>query len=51
MMGLYGPGMHDFVIREMEVGTRAAICEDSETCGYSALFDLSYEEYIRCQES
>jgi hypothetical protein len=42
--------MHDFIIREIEIGTRAAICEDSEACGYGALFDLSYAEYVRQSE-
>lgn len=28
--GLYGHGMHDFVLRELEIGTRAALAEDAE---------------------
>lgn len=47
--GLYGHGMHDFVMRELEIGHRAATYEDSEACGWSALMDLSYEQYIREQ--
>ncbi len=35
--GLYGPGMHDYIIREIEIGPRAALCEDMEACGFSAL--------------
>lgn len=45
--GLYGPGMHEFVLIEMELGTRAAIFQDNEDCGWSALDDLSYDEYMR----
>lgn len=41
--GLYGSGMHDFVLREAEVGTRVAVCEDNEQCGWGALEDLSFE--------
>lgn len=47
--GLYGIGMHDFVIRELEIGSRAAAYEDSEACGWSALLDLSYAEYCRTE--
>lgn len=46
MIPLYGQGMHDFVLREAEIGTRAAMFEDSEYCGWSALDDLSYEEWV-----
>lgn len=49
MMSLYGNGMHDFLLRELEIGRRAAMVEDSERCGWSALDDLSYEEYVRGQ--
>lgn len=28
--GLYGAGMHDFVLREAEVGTRVAMAEDED---------------------
>ena len=28
--GLYGAGMHDYVIREIEIGGRAALYEDLE---------------------
>lgn len=47
MIGLYGPGMHDFILMEMELGTRVAMAQDSEDCGWSALMDLSYMEYCR----
>ena len=39
-MGLYGNGMHDFVMHELEVGRRVAMAQDSETCGWSALDEL-----------
>ncbi len=32
MIALYGHGMHDFILRECEVGTRVAMAEDSEWC-------------------
>jgi hypothetical protein len=35
--GLYGSGMHDFVMRELEIGTRAALYAEMEACGFSAL--------------
>jgi hypothetical protein len=38
--GLYGAGMHDYVLREIEVGSRAALYEDMEACGDSALDDM-----------
>jgi hypothetical protein len=43
--------MHDFVMRECEVGTRVAMFEDSESCGWSALDDLEYSSWaLREQE-
>lgn len=30
--GLYSSGMHDFVLREAEVGTRVALAEDEDAC-------------------
>lgn len=30
--GLYSSGMHDFVLREAEVGTRVAMAEDEDAC-------------------
>jgi hypothetical protein len=35
--GLYGSGMGDYVLREIEIGGRAALYEDMEACGFSAL--------------
>lgn len=49
MIGLYGHGMHDFILSEIEVGKRVALFQDSENCGWSALDDLRYEEYVKEQ--
>ena len=46
-MGLYGNTMHYFVMRELEIGYRAAVYEDSERAGWSALDDVSFENYIK----
>ena len=46
-VGLYSSGMHDFVLREQEVGTRVAMAEDDEACGFGPLFDAQYMEYLR----
>ena len=35
--GLYGSGMHEYVLDEIELGPRAAACADAEACGYSPL--------------
>jgi hypothetical protein len=40
MVAYYGSGMHDFILRELEVGTRVAMAEDDEACGFGPLFDL-----------
>ena len=50
-IGLYGSGMHDFIIRELEVGFRVASAEDSEACGFGPLLDLQYMLYVRDQEA
>lgn len=44
-LGLHHNGMHDFVLLEAEVGTRVAMAQDSEDCGWSALLDLDYLLY------
>ena len=44
-LGLYSNRMHDFVLLEAEVGTRVAMAQDSEDCGWSALMDISYLLY------
>lgn len=51
MIALYGNGMHDFVLTEAELGTRAAIALDNEACGFGPLFDLQYDEWVREQET
>lgn len=38
--GLYGAGMHELILREIEIGKRAAQYEDMESCGESALDDI-----------
>jgi hypothetical protein len=50
VIALYGHGMHEFVLRELEIGTRAARYEDSERCGWSALDDLHYAEWVRLHQ-
>lgn len=51
-MGIYGKGMHDFVLRELEIGYRAAVTEDSERAEVwpPAILSLQFEEYIRGRE-
>jgi hypothetical protein len=42
--GLYGHGMHEFVIRELEIGYRAATMEDLEwLTGLGVWVDLALE--------
>jgi hypothetical protein len=41
--------MHDFILRECEVGFRVAAAEDSEACGWGPLMDLDYELYCRAR--
>jgi hypothetical protein len=45
--GLYGKGMHDFIMRECEVGFRVAAEEDSEACGFGPLIDWMFEMDVR----
>lgn len=40
---LHGPAMHDHVVRALEIGERAAAWEDSEACGWGALWDARRE--------
>ncbi len=49
--GLYGSGMHDWILMEAEMGTRVAHAQDSEDVGWSALLDLSYAEWCRADEA
>lgn len=47
--GLRGSGMHDWVVRELEVGRRVADAEDDEACGMGPLLDAHFVEYMaRC---
>lgn len=48
-VGLYGKGMHEFVLREAEVGKRVAAAEDNEACGWSAIDDLQYLAWCKEQ--
>jgi hypothetical protein len=41
--------MHDFVLRELEMGRRVAAAEDSETVGFGPMFDAEYREYVERQ--
>lgn len=38
-MGLYGSGMHDFILMEAELGIRVAMAQDSEDCGFGPFWD------------
>lgn len=49
VLRVYGHGMHDFILREVEVGTRVALAEDDELCGLGPLFDLQYDEWLKTQ--
>lgn len=48
--GVFGSGMHDFIMVDLELGERVAMCQDDEDCGFGALFDLSYEMYLKEEE-
>jgi hypothetical protein len=45
--GLYGSGMHDFIMDELELGTRVATALDQEAVGFGPLFDVMYAEYVK----
>lgn len=47
MTGLYTPAMHQFILDELELGTRVALALDNEALGFGPLFDLQYDEYTR----
>lgn len=53
MNGLYGKGMHGFVLDEMELGFRVACWLDQEAAlgGMEWLLDIQYAEYIRSEAS
>jgi hypothetical protein len=47
-LGLYGKGMHQFILDEMELGTRvAAYLDEEEVDPLGWLFDIHYREYCR----
>lgn len=48
MIPLYGPGMHNFILDEIELGTRVAVALDDEACygGMAWYYDLKYAEDI-----
>lgn len=46
-MMVYGKAMHHYVMRELEVGYRVAMAEDSEAVGWGPMWDLIYSEDIR----
>jgi hypothetical protein len=52
--GLYGKGMHDFILSEAELGYRAAVMLDDEAhSGYGvppAILDVQFEQYMREKE-
>lgn len=50
MIGLYTKAMHDFILDEMELGTRVAKALDDEFQGFGPLFDLQYEGYMRKEQ-
>lgn len=43
-MGLYGSGMHDWILDEMALGARVAHALDAEACGYGPLIDALLDE-------
>lgn len=51
--GLYGNGMHQFILDEAELGFRAAYALDYEQAwaGMGWLLDLQYAEYVRGEAS
>lgn len=51
MTGVYGPGMHQFVLDEAELGYRVACRLDEEQAwaGMCWLLDIQYAEYVKEQ--
>lgn len=49
MIPLYGSGMHDFIMDEIELGTRVAVALDDEECygGMAWYWNLKYEEDVK----
>ena len=44
---MYGPGMHEFIVNELELGTRVASFIDDEDCwdGMGWFLSADYEQY------
>lgn len=47
LFGIHGSGMHNYMMMEIELGSRVAACQDSEDCGFDAILDLQVEQDIR----
>jgi hypothetical protein len=46
--GLYGSGMHDFVITEAELGNRVALyADEADLDPMACYFDIKYQQYER----
>jgi len=45
-LSLYGASAHNFVVREFEIGHRAALAEDEEHAGFGPLLDLAYHLFM-----
>ena len=43
---VYGRGVHDAIMRELEVGRRVTVGEEDEALGFGPLFDRAVEEDI-----
>lgn len=43
---IYGTGMHDHVPDSLELGERVAASLNAEACGFGALFDRMYDQYM-----
>ena len=50
MIALVGRRMHQYVLDEIELGKRAAMCLDSENnCGWSAIDNWQYGQWAASQ--
>ena len=50
-LGLYGSTMHEFILIELELGTRVAKAQDAEDCRMGVWVDISYLEWARKQDA
>lgn len=46
----WSPYDHEVIVREIELGERATRVQEWEELGFGALFDLSFDEYMRAAE-